>query len=81
MKRFEPILGHEGQGNTASLDSTAEDQLSDGGLESGSKSQSLREKERIINFIEKTRLRRGDLRGKDIGDIYWSIILSIRLLS
>jgi hypothetical protein len=70
MKRFEPLLGHEGQGNAASSDSTAEDQLSDGGLESGSKSQSLREKERIINLIENTRLRRGDLRGKGIGDTY-----------
>lgn len=81
MKRFESLLGHEGQGNTASLDSTAEDQLSAGVLESVSKSQSLREKERIINLIENTRLRRGDLRGKGIGDTYCSIIFPIRLPS
>jgi hypothetical protein len=69
MKRFEPLLGHEGQGSTASSDSTAEDQVSDGVLESGSKSQSQREKERIINLIENTRLRRGDLRGKGVSKI------------
>ena len=69
MKRFEPLLGHEGQGNTASSDGTAEDQLSDGVLESGSKSQSQREKERIINLIENTRLRRGDLRGEGVRPI------------
>lgn len=75
MKRFEPLFGPQGtgtgngNGNDTSADSTAEDQLSTANAiqESGSiiRKEKEKEKERIINLIENTRLRRGDLRGEE----------------
>lgn len=75
MKRFEPLFGPQGTGNGNGNDSiagsTAEDQLSHTNAiqESGSivqkEKEKEKEKERIINLIENTRLRRGDLRGKN----------------
>ena len=70
MKRFEPLFGPQGTGNGNDTieGSTAEDQLSHTNAiqESGSivQKEKEKEKERIINLIENTRLRRGDLRGE-----------------
>ena len=67
MKRFEPLFGPQGtgNGNDTSAGSTAEDQLSNAIQEPGSIVRKEKEKERIINLIENTRLRRGDLRGEE----------------
>ena len=69
MKRFEPLFGPQGtgNGNDTSAGSTAEDQLSNAIQEPGSivRKEKEKEKERIINLIENTRLRRGDLRGEE----------------